>query len=194
MRTQPKVGILSLCLSHTQSFGLFLTKYIFTSDLPFFLNLGKSLWCLKNLVKAVHPSSMDLFTAFEYTSLIHALSGLFGMYSLLSHTRKPLPVINFSPLSYKVLLWHRHVGKCLSSCESWFSAPVWDWFPSWSSLTISSSLSICFLYLRSPYNLLENTRRIETISCTSSSCGDSSSLFTITIVVWNFMQNFSNQS
>ncbi len=33
---------------------------------------------------------MDLFTAFEYASLIHALSGLFGMYSLLSHTLKAL--------------------------------------------------------------------------------------------------------
>ena len=44
------------------------------------------------------------FTAFEYTSFIHTLSGLLGMYSLLSHTLKLLPVINFSPLSYKALL------------------------------------------------------------------------------------------
>ena len=56
------------------------------------------------------------------------------------------------------------------------------------------SLSICFLYLRSPYNLQENAWSIETISCTSSSCGDSSSLFTTTMVVLNFVQNFSNQS
>ena len=59
---------------------------------------------LKNLVNAVHPSSIDFFTAFEYASLIHTFSGLIGMYSLLSHTLKLLPVINFSPLSYKALL------------------------------------------------------------------------------------------
>ena len=104
MRTQPKVGMFNLCLSHLQSLGLFFTKYIFTSDLPFFLKLGKSLWCLKNLVNAVLPFSIDFFTAFEYASLIHILSGLLGMYSLLSHTLKLLPVINFSPLSYKALL------------------------------------------------------------------------------------------
>ena len=59
---------------------------------------------------------------------------------------------------------------------------------------MSSSFSICFLYLRSPYNLQEKTWSIDAISCTSSSCGDSSSLFTIMIVVLNFIQNLSNQS
>ena len=52
----------------------------------------------------MHPSSIDFFTAFEYASLIHALSGLLGIYSLLSHTLKLLPVINFSPLLCKALL------------------------------------------------------------------------------------------
>ena len=41
------------------AFGLFLTKYIFTSDLPFFLNFGKALLCLKKFSNAVWP----LFTA-----------------------------------------------------------------------------------------------------------------------------------
>ena len=72
------------------------------SAFPNFKKKGKS--DVKNLVNAVHPSSIDFFTAFEYASLIHTFSGLSGMYSLLSHTLKLLPVINFSPLSYKALL------------------------------------------------------------------------------------------
>ena len=54
-------------------------------------------------------------------------------------------------------------------------------------------LSVFYTY-EALCNLHENTWSIETISCTSSSCGDSSSLFTTTMVVLNFLQNFSNQS
>ena len=54
-------------------------------------------------------------------------------------------------------------------------------------------LSVFYTY-EALCSLHENTWSIETISCTSSSCGDSSSQFTTTMVVLNFLQNFSNQS
>lgn len=60
MRTQPKVGMFILCLSHLQSLGLFFTKYIFTSDLPFFLKLGKATLMFKKSPKAL--ASHELFT------------------------------------------------------------------------------------------------------------------------------------
>lgn len=63
--TQPREGILILCLSHWQSFGLFLTKYIFASDLPFFLNFGNPALSSKNLAKAVCALFTDCVTAFE---------------------------------------------------------------------------------------------------------------------------------
>jgi len=54
---------------------------------------------LKNLVKAVHPHSIECFTDFELTSLTQEYSGWFGRYSLLSQTLNDLPLINFLPLS-----------------------------------------------------------------------------------------------
>ena len=67
-------------------------------------------------------------------------------------------------------------------------------FLSWSSWAISTSSFLWFLYFLNPYNPQRNTGKIDIMSCTDSSLGERGSLFTIIIFVWNFSQNFSNQS
>ena len=113
--------------------------------------------------------SKDCFTAFEYASLIHALSGLSGIYSLFSHTEKSL-LTYISYLVYTIFdfvqgTYYIQNGKFLLFERTYSVVVVLAVFRLEISSSISLSSFICFLYLRSPYNLQENTCNIETISC-----------------------------
>src|SRR5574344_690089 len=105
MRTHPSVGILILCRSQ----GIIVlqsvfTKYIFTSDLLFFLNFGKCFFPWKKYLKALSASMTLCFTDLLLTSLTHLNSGLLGMNSLLSHLENSMPGTKRFSFSYTSLL------------------------------------------------------------------------------------------